>query len=233
MTDKTISIAIIETKNLEGAVRAVFSTLAVTPATAVYWISDNPCPVDFAVPTQWVRIRSCQQPRDQFNLWYSNITLRLLPAVVSTDFNIVVQCDGFAVNARAWTDEFLQYDYIGAPWLWWGPPEEQVGNGGFSLRSRRLYDALIDWRPSYHAQDWPNLDAKYYSPNSRDGLNEDNLLAGPYRQYLEQHYQLKWAPTDLAHRWSIECSESYSNPWFKQSLGFHGRETAQHYGIKL
>jgi len=233
MTDKTISIAIIETKNLEGAVRAVFSTLATTPATSVYWISDKPCPVDFRVPTQWVRIRSCQQPRDQFNLWYSDITLRLLPAVVSTDFNIVIQCDGFAVNAEAWTDQFLEYDYIGAPWLWWGPPNEQVGNGGFSWRSRRLYDALIDWRPSYSAQDWPNLDAKYYSPNSRDGLNEDNLLAGPYRQYLEQHYQLKWAPTDLAHRWSIECSESYTDPWFKRSLGFHGKETAQHYGITL
>lgn len=229
----SLSISVIETRDPTMSIMAVKSTLACTPAQSVYWFSDRACPEDFGVPTTWVRIRDCKPPRDQFNLWYSNITLRLMPAVVDTDHNIIVQNDGFAVNKSAWTDEFLDYDYIGAPWIWWGPPEEQVGNGGFSLRSRRLYDALIDWRPSYRVEGWPNLDPKYYSPNNRDGLNEDNLLAGPYRKYLEANYGLRWAPTELAHRWSIECSESYTNPWFKQSLGFHGRETAHHYGINL
>lgn len=230
---KTISIAAVETRAPEGTIRAIRSTLLCTPASKVYWVSNSPCPVEFSVPTQWIRVRDCLPFRDQFNLWYSWITLRLLPSVVETDFNIIVQNDGYAVNKAAWTDEFLNYDYIGAPWLWWGPPEEQVGNGGFSLRSRKLYDALIDWQPSYRVEGWPHLEAKYYSPNNRDGLNEDNLLAGPYRKHLEEQYQLKWAPTELAHQWSIECSESYSNPWFKRSLGFHGRETAQHYGIEL
>jgi hypothetical protein len=233
MASKTISITIVETKNIQGAVTAVRSTLANTPATSVYWVSNQPCPVDFGVPTHWLRIRDYQQQTEQFNQWYSWIMFRLLPAATNSDYNIIVQSDGYAVNSQAWTDEFLEYDYIGAPWLWWGPPNEQVGNGGFSGRSRRLYDALIEWRPGYTKQHWPNLDSKYYDPMGKQGMMEDNLLAGPYRQYMEQHYGLRWAPTDLAHRWSIECSESYSSPWFKQSLGFHGEETAQHYGIKL
>ncbi len=227
-----IAVSIVETQNYSGAARAVISTLANTPAGSVYWFSDKPPTADFGVPTQWVRIRP-PQPQEEFNSWYSEITLRLMPSVVTNDYNILVQADGFAINGTAWTDEFLQYDYIGAPWIWWGPPHEQVGNGGFSWRSSRLYRALVDWRPGWTRADWPNLDPKYYDPWGKLGMMEDNLLAGPFRQYLEQHYGLQWAPTELAHRWSIECSESYTSPWFKRSLGFHGLETAQQYGIIL
>jgi hypothetical protein len=230
---KTVSIAVIETENLKGALRAVKSTLANTPASWVYWVSDQPCPETLPVPITWLRIRKFKPTAEQFNTWYSEITLRLLPQAVQSDYNIIVQADGFAVNGSAWTDEFLEYDYIGAPWTWWGPEHEQVGNGGFSWRSRRLYDALVQWNPGWTRQDWPDLDPKYYDPMGKSGITEDNLLAGPYRQYLEKHHALRWASSELAHRWSIECSESYTSKWFKTSLGFHGRETAKHYGIDL
>ena len=46
--------------------------------------------------------------------------------------------DGYVLNGDAWCDGFLQYDYIGAPWL----PSGLVGNGGFSLRSRKLLKYL-------------------------------------------------------------------------------------------
>ena len=228
----TISLSAIETRDPQSTLRAIRSTLDCTPADHVYWVSTQPLTQDIGVPVTWLRVRDCVPGRDQFNNWYSWITLRLLPAAVSSDFNIMIQNDGFAVNKDAWTDEFLNYDYIGAPWLWW-EPHEQIGNGGFSLRSRKFYDALIEWRPSYKIADWPGLPAKYYDPNNREGLNEDNMIAGPYRQYLEPNFGIKYAPVDLAHRWSIEGSESYSNPWFRRSLGFHGKETAQHYGILL
>ena len=41
--------------------------------------------------------------------------------------------------------DFLQYDFIGAPWdpSWFGPSEHLVGNGGFSLRSRSKILALL------------------------------------------------------------------------------------------
>ncbi|CAF3703776.1 unnamed protein product [Rotaria sp. Silwood1] len=41
--------------------------------------------------------------------------------------------------------DFLQYDFIGAPWdpAWFGPSKDLVGNGGFSLRSRSKILALL------------------------------------------------------------------------------------------
>ncbi len=230
----TLSISCIDTLNYDLTVSALVSTLRATPAGSVYWLSDRPCPINPGVPVHWIRIQRFQPGEHIYNHWYSDCCLRVLPAVVNTDYNIIIHWDGYAVNAQAWTDEFFQYDYIGAPWLWW-PDGENVGNGGFTLRSRRLYDALVQWRPSYLAQDWSNIDPRYFSKDRSGHLTlcEDNLLAGPYRAYLEQHYQLKWPSTDLAHRFSIEGSESYTSPWFGRSLGFHGRETALHYGIKL
>lgn len=231
--NKTISISVVETKNYIGAELAVLSTLRSTPACKVYWISNQKPRDIFGCKTHWIRIKKFNPEIEMFNLWYSQLTLRLIPSVVEEDYNIIVQSDGFAFNKTAWTDEFLNFDYIGAPWLWWGQPEEQIGNGGFSLRSRRLYDALIDWQPGYSIEDWPDLPKRYYNPGDKQGLNEDNLIAGPFRPILEQRYDCKWPSVDIAHRWSIEGSESYSSPWFKQSLGFHGRETAKHYGISL
>ena len=226
----SISISAIETREPGPTVRAINSTLACTPADKVYWVSTYAPPKEIQAPTVWLRTRAATP--QSLNYWLSEITLRLLPAAVNEDHNIIVQSDGFAVNKSAWTDQFLDYDYIGAPWLWW-KPHEQVGNGGFSLRSRRFYDALVDWRPGYTAEDWPIWFRLHDPMQHRQGFNEDNLIASPFRPHLEQHYGIKYAPVDLAHQWSIEASESYSNPWFKRSLGFHGVETAPHYGIQL
>jgi hypothetical protein len=72
-----------------------------------------------------------------YNNDYSRITLKLCPEICIEDFNLIIHADGFAVNSEAWTSEFLNYDYIGARW-----GDGIVGNGGFCLRSRKLYDAF-------------------------------------------------------------------------------------------
>src|SRR5512143_2546534 len=74
---------------------------------------------------------------------YSALMLKGLREHVETPHALVVQWDGYVVNPDAWTDEFLAHDYIGAPW-YWAAEGSRVGNGGFSLRSRRLLDALAD-----------------------------------------------------------------------------------------
>ena len=72
---------------------------------------------------------------------YSTLMLKGLAPHVETSHALVVQWDGYVVNPDAWTDAFLDVDYCGAPWPW-GDDDRRVGNGGFSLRSRRLIDAL-------------------------------------------------------------------------------------------
>src|ERR1700687_3454326 len=47
------------------------------------------------------------------------------------------------ITPAAWREEFLGCDYIGAQWFW-HDDAMRVGNGGFSLRSRKLLLALQD-----------------------------------------------------------------------------------------
>jgi len=81
-----------------------------------------------------------------------------LATYFETDFVLVVQNDGFPL--RQGLEEFLGlYDFIGAPFvrntarnrllrIW---PRFAVGNGGFSLRSRRICELASDfWNKRYH-----------------------------------------------------------------------------------
>jgi hypothetical protein len=64
---------------------------------------------------------------------------------VSTSHALICQDHAYIIDASQWSDDWLQWDYLGA--IWPIKPEyvsvstgEQirVGNGGFSLRSKRL-----------------------------------------------------------------------------------------------
>lgn len=67
---------------------------------------------------------------------YNRFILHDLWKYVVTPWALIVQADGYAINPERWTDEFLDYDFTGAPW-----PDGIVGNGGFSLRSKRFLEA--------------------------------------------------------------------------------------------
>ena len=78
---------------------------------------------------------------------------------IETEFALIVQDDGFVTGPYQWRNEFLDYDYIGAPWPL--PTDDfsyrdpfgnliRVGNGGFSLRSKKLLslptELGLEWR---------------------------------------------------------------------------------------
>lgn len=130
---------------------------------------------------------------------YSRFILKDLPAHVSTPYALVVQWDGYVVDPAAWDPEFLRYDYIGAKWDW-HTDGFTVGNGGFSLRSRRLLDAGADPRVS--------LDS---------GLGEDKILCRLYRRPLEAQFGMRFAPEPVADRFSHERA-----PPPGPTFGFHG-----------
>lgn len=131
---------------------------------------------------------------------YSELILKHLRLHLNTDFALIIQFDGMAVNGAAWTDEFYNYDYIGAPWPWF-PTGSQVGNGGFSLRSHRLISALRDQRIQL---------------GNESGELEDIAICREFRPYLETKYNIKFAPTSLAKQFSVENIDA-ENPF-----GFHG-----------
>jgi len=71
-----------------------------------------------------------------------------LAPYIKTDYILLVHYDGFVVNPDMWQDQFLEYDYIGSPWLM--PKDDfsyrdingnlqRVGNS-VSIRSKRLLE---------------------------------------------------------------------------------------------
>ena len=123
---------------------------------------------------------------------YNEIILKHLWPFVDTDHFLIVQYDGMAINRDAWTDEFLSIDYIGAAWKGKIIDNKlRVGNGGFSLRSRKLLDALRD----------PTINML---PTEKRGLEEDRVIADYHRGLLETKYQINFASYELCSRFSYE-----------------------------
>jgi hypothetical protein len=128
---------------------------------------------------------------------YSNFLLTQLADQVRTDHCMVIQWDGFVVDAQQWDPAFLDYDYIGATWPQFDDGYD-VGNGGFSLRSRRLLDAC---RTSEFVPSHP----------------EDLAICRTNRALLEQQFGIRFADRATAERFSFERSK-HGKPTF----GFHG-----------
>ena len=128
---------------------------------------------------------------------YSAFMLRGLATHITTPFVMVVQWDGYVLDADAWDPAFLEYDYIGAPFVS-DPLGRLVGNGGFSLRSARLLAALQD-------------DSIIISNP------EDTCICHRNRETLEQHFGIRFATADVASRFSYE-RVAPTGPTF----GFHG-----------
>jgi len=140
---------------------------------------------------------------------YNAFCINHLYKYVDTDFVLLFQNDGFILNPKHWSDDFLNYDYIGAPW----PSYEnsRVGNGGFSLRSKKFLNAV----KNLVYIDGIGLSGGEFTP-------EDHLLCRHYYDYLIK-LGIKFAPIDIAIRFSFEQAIQEYPFWNNDmSLGFHG-----------
>lgn len=124
---------------------------------------------------------------------YSHFMIKRLGEYFSGSHVLVVQWDGFVTDARQWDPRFLEYDYIGAPWK-----DGSVGNGGFSLRSRRLVEALQATR-------------------TLETHPEDYCICERYGAELEARSGIRFAPLELARKFSWEAPDP-GRPTF----GLHG-----------
>ena len=97
-------------------------------------------------------------------LGYSRLMIEALNGYVQTGHCLIVQSDGFVLDPARWHQQFLEYDYVGAPWPEYvaisGPGNRRlrldknpVGNGGFSLRSKKLLE--VTSRLQFDRLDFP------------------------------------------------------------------------------
>lgn len=130
---------------------------------------------------------------------YDRFIFKELHKHIDTDYLLIVQWDGWIIDKDSWDDRYLDYDYIGAPWSFYDDGKV-VGNGGFSLRSKKLLNALTD--------------NKFKIVHNQA---EDDAICRGYRDDLEKDYNIKFAPLSLARKFSYEsCTPSQS------TFGFHG-----------
>lgn len=223
-----ISLTAIDTLHYTPSVTAIKRTLETIgdKISKVYWFSDVPFPEQIDTPVFWVKVPKI----DNYNDQYGYLTLKVCPMVCIEDFNLIIHSDGFAVNRDAWTDEFLEYDYIGAAWQ-----DGRVGNGGFTLRSKKLYNALKDmdvgFDTAYYNDVIHNPDYHVIT-NGKYLIPEDNIICKIHRHTLEEKYGIKFAPLHIANRFSVE--HYMHHEWVGKSLGFHGKHgIAKLYGVEL
>jgi Protein of unknown function (DUF5672) len=238
---KSISLSCVETRSPWKAMRALESTAACVDIDCIYWFSTYDLPEKTVSGISVINIR-IDQFRDFFDS-LNSVYLIHLAKVVETDFTIIVQEDGFAVNPQSWDDGFLDYDYIGAPWVWMygnnGPfPPPIVGNGGFSLRSRKLLSALLALKPKWMLEEWAGDERVNMRGMSRldigaKAIPEDVLICRWYRRRLEEEFGVRFCPADLALKFSVEELCGYTQYWLGKSFGFHGFRAAPYYGIDL
>jgi hypothetical protein len=149
---------------------------------------------------------------------YSKFIIEDLHKFVDTEFCLCIQSDGFVINPTQWTNDFLKYDYLGAPWpsavnIDSGPigkfyfDKNRVGNGGFSLRSKKFLGAC-----SRIKFDELNFPTKSEDVIICHFLYEEMLRAG-----------IKFAPLDLASKFSVESLIENQNRNLETSFGFHGK----------
>lgn len=129
---------------------------------------------------------------------YSHFMIKELYKYFETPFVLVVQHDGYCLSGESWMDEFYEYDFIGAPWIY--EHNRNVGNGGFSLRSKRLCEIIAT------------------DPLIQITHPEDQALGIIYRGYLEETYGIKFPTEELADNFAFELKTPT-----KKVFGFHGR----------
>lgn len=128
---------------------------------------------------------------------YSHFCIKELYKHIDTKYVLIIQWDGYTLNGDLFDDSFYDYDYIGATWT-----NEtdgfNVGNGGYSFRSKKLLDAV-------------GKDENIIVTHP-----EDAQICRTYRPYLESKYGIKFAPVDIADKFSFELGEPT-----QPTMGFH------------
>ena len=128
---------------------------------------------------------------------YSRFLLKGMGPYLQTSHMLIVQWDGYVLDPSMWRDDYLTVDYIGAVWPQY-KDEHRVGNGGFSLRSRKLLNALTsDAIVAQHP--------------------EDVCIARTYRALLEQRWGIRFADEAMAHQFAFERERQGTS-----NFGFHG-----------
>lgn len=135
--------------------------------------------------------------RSDYEGW-NRFMVKELWKFIPDGFCLFIHHDGYVLNPKAWRKEFMDFDYIGAPW--WYHDGINVGNGGFSFRSKKFLEVSNEF-------EWDR-----YHP-------EDHRLIREHG-HIMQAKGIKFAPEIMASKFALEANRMWGNVWNGQ-FGFH------------
>ena len=147
---------------------------------------------------------------------------------VNTDHMLYIQEDGYVLNPKAWKDEYSEYDYIGTPWIddegtplnfTMNDPDQLVGGGGFSFRSKRFLE-LASQLP--------------YDREISSLVNEDVFLCTRNfaRSWMEERGMV-YAPLEISKSFGLGSPHLLREGYIEKEelFGFHGYEALEEYSL--
>lgn len=176
---------------------------------------------DFAAAaSDWVKLDLCPDlvPGNLYSMSVDCISQ--LHRRFDTAYALIVQNDGFPI--RSGLEAFLEkYDYIGAPWVF-GKDDwitrlllrhrHDVGNGGFSLRSKSLCEQTA-W---YFQRKYKRLPQFYF-------LTEDYFICKTLPSFEKRYREwVRIAPPEVAAIFSLEDNIELHDAVQARPFGFHG-----------
>ena len=153
---------------------------------------------------------------------YNQIIFQDLHKYFETSHCLIVQADSFVVNSDLWKDEFLDFDYIGGPWpnkirinpnLILHLEKNPVGNGGFSLRSRKLVETTSKI----------NFDSLNFPMKAEDVV----ICYFLYQKMINNG--IRFAPPKLAAQFSMENVDRLYGQDINSVFGFHGKHLRDYF----
>ena len=153
---------------------------------------------------------------------YNEIIFQDLHKYFETSHCLIVQSDSFVVNANLWKEEFLKFDYIGAPWsnkiqinpnLVLHLDKNTVGNGGFSLRSHKLAEASA--KINFNSLKFP--------------LKSEDIIICHYLYKEMLNNGIRFAPPELAAQFSMENVNHLYGQDVNSVFGFHGKHLREYF----
>lgn len=210
-----VTLLVIEVMNPPAALRVMHHAMRQVEFAEAVLVTPSP-----VSPELLHGVKNIAFPmRKEVRIDYELTCCRHRASFFKTPFCLFMEWDSLLANAMAWKSEFLAYDFIGAPWpfpLEWPkgyPPstrETCVGNGGFTIFSKELCEAVQELTP----------------PEEPLARAADVWVCRSLRPALDAR-GFKFAPPDIAFRFSCE------DQLYHGQFGLHGKGTIALNGINL
>ena len=187
-----VTLLAVSSVNIKATLKALLHSMKKIDFARVLFLTDAEPRQNISPKIHFVKIPKI----DNINA-FNNFMVYDLHKYIDTDFILQIHYDGFVVHPELWSNDFLQFDYLGSPWpedKCFVCPDGQMSRVGNSvgIRSKRL----LELPSKLGLKMTPGIDGTY---------NEDVFLCVTSRRILEEN-GCKFAPLQIAARFGKELS---------------------------